>query len=179
MLTLSIAFWEFVYRGESRISRIFLLANNAISRRSQDSFVRSKIERFFRKQISSKETSISLKHCLFLKYSFLERIHKSPTWIFSQLTFSSIIWTALFEKETWKAKPSIKISGFPFVSWAQMSSIHWWDYWIYSNATRNTKEMSFKKICFRKNHSIFGLDTAKRTWIPKLPLRHTLQQLVL
>ena len=58
----------------------------------------------------------------------VEWIHKSPTAIFSQPTFVTNIWTALFEKEIWKEKLSrLRCSKMPRI-WkeksAEMSCVH-------------------------------------------------------
>ena len=71
--------------------------------------------------------------------------------------FLTNIWTALFEKETWKAKPTLQISGFPSVSWAQMSSNNLVKLLNLRQHYLKHEGNFLQEIFFRQRCSIFGL----------------------
>jgi len=97
-----------------------------------------------------------------------QKMEVSPKSFCPMIIFSTrLIWTALFEKETWKAKPPLQISGFPSVSWAQMSSNNLVKLLNLCQHYLKHEGNFLQEIFFRKRCSIFGLKNSPATGVTR------------
>jgi len=130
-------------------------------------FLRSKMERFSLKQNSSQHIPMNLKCILLLNYLFLwSGFINPPLQSVVDQCFSQNLHGSFRKREKKRERQSPHLESRDSSSIFELRWVRsiWWDYWIYSNITWKTKDMSSEEICVKKNCSSFGLKKQSCGW---------------